>query len=285
MWQEEGSKQGIVKRAQPPRGLQKGRSQLPDHHSLAQRVRRPRRRSSQKTQATRAREQQAQTRSGRSSLRYFDLKRGRQGKLLSPARKREAVKHVRKTLGVSERRACRAICQIRSTQRYKPIPNYFKDELRQRVIEIASESGRYGYRQVTNLLNMEGWNVGKDIVYSIWREEGLKIPQKQPKRGRLWLADGSCIRRKALFANHVWSYDFVHDRTHDGKTFRVLNIIDEFSKECLATVAKRRLNSQDVILTLADLFIKHGCPTHIRSDNGPEFVAKKLMKWLLPLCE
>lgn len=148
---------------------------------------------------------------------------------------------------------------------------------------IASEFGRYGYRQVTNLLRTEGWDVGKDRVYTIWRQEGLKIPQKQPKRARLWLADGSCIRKRPEYRNHVWSYDFVHDRTHNGAPFRILNIIDEYSRECLATVVRRRLNSQDVILTLADLFLKHGCPDHIRSDNGPEFVAKKLVKWLKQL--
>jgi transposase InsO family protein len=130
---------------------------------------------------------------------------------------------------------------------------------------------------------MEGWNVGKHCVYTIWRQEGLKIPSKQPKRARLWLADGSCIRKKAEYTNHVWSYDFVHDRTHNGAPFRILNIIDEYSRECLATFTRRRLNSQDVILTLADLFIKRGCPKHIRSDNGPEFVAKKLVKWLKQL--
>jgi transposase InsO family protein len=186
-------------------------------------------------------------------------------------------------LGVSERRACRAIGQIRTTQRYEPRPNVFKEKLRERVVELASEYGRYGYRPVTDLLNQEGWQVGKDAVYTIWREEGLKVPQKQPKRSRLWLADGSCIRLRPQYRNHVWSYDFVHDCTHDGKTFRILNIIDEYSKECLASVVKRRFRSQDVILILAELFLEYGCPKHIRSDNGPELVAKKLVKWLKSL--
>ena len=148
---------------------------------------------------------------------------------------------------------------------------------------MASQFGRYGYRTVTDLLNREGWRVGKDAVYTVWREEGLKVPQKQPKRARLWLVDGSCIRLKPMHRNHVWSYDFVHDRTHDGKPFRILNIIDEYSRECLASVVKRRWRAQDVILLLADLFLEHGCPQHIRSDNGPEFVAKKLVKWLSDL--
>jgi transposase InsO family protein len=170
--------------------------------------------------------------------------------------------------------------QIRSTNRYKAKPNPFKEKLRDRVVQLASEYGRYGYRPVTDLLQMEGWDVGRDAVYTIWREEGLKVPQKQPKRARLYLADGSCIRLRPTHKNHVWSYDFVHDRTHDGKPFRVLNILDEFTKECLATVTRRRFRAQDVILILADLFLEHGCPEHIRSDNGPEFVAKKLVTWL-----
>jgi transposase InsO family protein len=152
--------------------------------------------------------------------------------------------------------------------------------VRGRVIELAREYGRYGYKTITSLLKMEGWEVGRDRVYSIWREEGLKVPQKQPKRARLWLADGSCIRLKPEYPNHVWSYDFVADTTRDGRPFRILNIVDEFTRECLASFVARRIRSQDVILTLAELFLKHGLPKHIRSDNGPEFIAKKLRAWL-----
>ena len=130
---------------------------------------------------------------------------------------------------------------------------------------------------------MEGWDVGKDRVYTIWREEGLKVPQKQPKRARLWLADGSCIRLRPTHKNHVWSYDFVSDRTADGRPFRILNIIDEYSRECLASFVARRIRSEDVIFVLADLFLKHGVPEHIRSDNGPEFVAKNLLAWFATL--
>ena len=158
--------------------------------------------------------------------------------------------------------------------------NEEKEKLRGRIIELAEEYGRYGYRTITDMLNNEGWRIGKDAVYTIWREEGLQVPQKQPKRGRLWLADGSCIRLRPEHPNHVWSYDFVHDRTHDGKAFRILNIVDEFTKESLATFVKRKINSQDVILVLAELFLLRGIPKHIRSDNGPEFIAKRLVKWL-----
>lgn len=181
---------------------------------------------------------------------------------------------------MSERRACHVIGQIRSSQRYVSRLNPEQEQLKTRVVALASEYGRYGYRQVTNLLNNEGWDVGKDRVYSIWRREGLKVPQKQPKRARLWLADGSCIRQRPEYQNHVWSYDFVSDRTRDGRSFKILNIIDEFSSECLCSFVARRINSQSVILVLAELFLQRGIPMFIRSDNGPEFIAKKLIKWL-----
>lgn len=155
-----------------------------------------------------------------------------------------------------------------------------QDNLKSRVIHLAGEYGRYGYRQVTGLLNMEGWDVGKDRVFTIWRKEGLKVPQKQPKRARLWLTDGSCIRLRPEYKNHVWSYDFVSEQTYDGRKIKILNIIDEYSRECLLSLVARRIRSQDVILALADLFLKYGIPKHIRSDNGPEFIAKKLRAWL-----
>ncbi len=193
------------------------------------------------------------------------------------------MEHAKSVLHVSERRACRAIGQIRSSQRYEPIEDLFKERLRERVIELAKKYGRYGYRTITSLLKLEGWNVGRDRVYTIWREEGLKVPQKQPKRARLWLTDGSCIRLRPEYPGHVWSYDFVADTTRDGRPFRILNIVDEYTRECLATHVARRIRSKDVILILADLFLRRGIPKHIRSDNGPEFIAKILRRWLKDL--
>ncbi len=152
--------------------------------------------------------------------------------------------------------------------------------MRERIISLAKAYGRYGYRTVTDLLRLEGWDVGKDRVYTLWRHEGLQVPTKQPKRARLWRADGSCIRLRPERPNHVWSYDFVADRTQDGRPFRILNILDEYTRECLASHVARRIRSQDVILLLADLVLKYGWPTHIRSDNGPEFIAKQLRSWL-----
>ena len=188
--------------------------------------------------------------------------------------------HAVTVLHVSERRACRAIGQIRSSSRYVPRPDLFREPLRQRIIALAKEYGRYGYRTVTDLLRREGWDVGKDRVYTIWRHEGLNVPTKQPKRARLWRADGSCLRLRPAYRHHVWSYDFVADRTHDGRPFRILNILDEYTRECLASVVARRIRSQDVRLILADLFLSRGIPTHIRSENGPEFIARKLRQWL-----
>lgn len=188
--------------------------------------------------------------------------------------------HAVKNLGVSERRACKILFQIRGTQRYRAVPNPEQSKLRDRVLELATLYGRYGYRQITNLLNAQGWRVGKDRVYTIWREEGLKVPQKQPKRARLWLASGSCIRLRPEYRNHVWSYDFVSYRTHDGRVLRILNILDEYSRVCLCSYVARRIRSGDIIFILADLFLKYGFPRHIRSDNGPEFIARKLIKWL-----
>jgi transposase InsO family protein len=143
--------------------------------------------------------------------------------------------------------------------------------------------GRYGYRRITALLREDGWLVNHKRVERIWRQEGLKVPKKQPMRSRLWLNDGSCVRKRPDYKNHVWAYDFVQDRTHEGKRFRMLTVIDEYSRECLAIKVDRSLKSIDVIETLADLFISKGQPDFIRSDNGPEFTAIILRDWLARL--
>ncbi|MFC3216009.1 IS3 family transposase [Novosphingobium panipatense] len=148
------------------------------------------------------------------------------------------------------------------------------------IIVLAKDYGRYGYRRIHALLGHAGWQVSLSVVERIWRREGLKVPKKQPKRRRLWLGDGSCIRLRPFHRGHVWSYDFVEDQTHNGRKFRMLNIIDEYSRECLAMVPLRRFRSNDVIDVLADLFIEHGPPEYIRSDNGPEFVAHAVREWL-----
>ena len=169
------------------------------------------------------------------------------------------------------------------TQRYAPQVVDEEERLAARVIELATQYGRYGYRRITALLRQEEWQVNHKKIERIWRKEGLKVPKKQPKRRRLWLNDGSCIRLRPEHKDHVWSYDFVMARTAEGKAFRMLNIIDEYSRECLAILVKRRITSQDVIDRLFELFILREMPEHVRSDNGPEFTAKEVRKWLARL--
>ena len=200
--------------------------------------------------------------------------------MLSPARRRQCVDHLQAELGISERRACAVAGQHRSTQRKRPRGRDDEEALTAAIIRLASQYGRYGYRRITALLRTEGWHVNAKRVQRIWRREGLKVPQKQPKRGRLWLNDGSCIRLRPCWPNHVWSYDFVMDRTHDGRKFRMLTVIDEFTRRCMAVVVKRRLNSDNVLHCLTELFVQHGPPDHIRSDNGSEFTAHAVRDWL-----
>lgn len=181
---------------------------------------------------------------------------------------------------MSERRACRVLGQHRSTQR--KIAKTPDDEaaLTADITALALQYGRYGYRRITAMLHQAGWIVNVKRVERIWRREGLKVPHRQPKRGRLWLNDSSCVRLRPEYPNHVWSYDFVEDRTHNGRKFRMLNVIDEFTRECIAIRIDRKLKSTDVIDVLSDLFILKGVPGHVRSDNGPEFVAKAVREWI-----
>ena len=175
---------------------------------------------------------------------------------------------MRQTLSVSERRVCRTLGQHRSTQRKVPCGLPDEARLTEDIIALTREFGRYGYRMITAMLNDSGWHVNHKRVERIWRREGLKVPQKQPKKGRHRLNDGSCVRLRPERPNHVRPHDFVQDRTHDGRIFRTLNIIDEFTKAALVRRVKRKLNSTDVVDALTDLFIMRGTPEDIRSDNG-----------------
>lgn len=190
------------------------------------------------------------------------------------------MEHLRGKFGISERRLCRVVGQPRSSQRYAGLIRGNGEVLRAEIVRLASRYGRYGYRRITALLRNDGWRVNHKRVERIWRQEGLKVPKRQPKRGRLWLNDGSCVRLRPTHRNHVWSYDFVSERTHDGRPLKILTLIDEHSRECLALLVERRITSDDVLYCLADLFIRHGIPEHIRSDNGPEFTAKVVRQWL-----
>ena len=183
-------------------------------------------------------------------------------------------------LHISQRRACQVLGQARSTQRRNPYVGAEEERLTKDIISLATKYGRYGYRRITALLNSDSWNVNHKRVERIWRREGLKVPKKQPKRGRLWLNDGSCIRLRPEHKDHVWSYDFVKSRTEDGRAFRILAMIDEFTRQCLAMLVSRRITSQDVIDQLFQLFVLRGIPGYLRSDNGPEFTARAIRKWL-----
>ena len=190
------------------------------------------------------------------------------------------VNRVREKLNVTERRACRVFGQARSTQRRRVKMRNDEDALTGRTVQLAACYGRYGYRRITALLRREGWRVNHKRVERVWRKQELKVPEKHPKRGRIWLNDGSCVRLRSTHKNHVWSYDFIHDRTRDGRPVRMLTVLDEYTRECLAIRVERRLNASDVLEMLDDLFIRRGLPEHIRSDNGSEFTAEAVRLWL-----
>ena len=193
------------------------------------------------------------------------------------------MNYVREKLGekrVSERRACQVLGQARSTQRREPVGREDEDRLVARMVELACEYGRYGYRRITTILGWEGWRVNHKRIERLWKREGLKVPSKQPKRRRLWLHDGSCIRLRPASKDHVWSYDFMHERTHEGRAFRLLTILDEYTRECLAIDVDRQMNHQNVLDRLAELFVDRGVPEYIRSDNGAEFTARAVRDWL-----
>lgn len=170
--------------------------------------------------------------------------------------------------------------QARNTQRRVPGGSPEESRLVADITALATRYGRYGYRRITALLRESGWRVNHKRVERIWRKEGLKVPKKQPKRGRLWLNDGSCVRLRPQHKDHVWSYDFVMSRTSDGRAFKILTILDEYTRECLAILVERRITAQDVIDQLFNLLVLRGIPEHIRSDNGPEFTAREVRRWL-----
>ena len=183
-------------------------------------------------------------------------------------------------LGVSERRAGRVMGHARSPhQQLARLPDD-DPRLVSRMIELSTTYGRYGYRRLTGLLRGPGWTGHHKRIERLWRREGLKVPQKQPQRGRWWLADGAGIRRRPEYRHHVWAYDFVADRPHDGCPLKILTVVDEYSRACLAIVVARRLRSTEVLETLAALFRTYGVPAHIRSDNGSEFTATLVRLWL-----
>lgn len=199
---------------------------------------------------------------------------------MTAAQRRQAVRHLRDTFKVSERRACRVLGQPRSTQRQTPKAKEEEGRLVARMLELVRQHPRYGYRRIWALLRREGWQVNRKRVHRLWRKQGLKVPRKQRKKRRLGSSVNGCVRRPAEHKNHVWAWDFLHDRTADGGPLKWLTLVDEYTRECLALEVGRGMTAKAVSEVLAEVVQERGAPAHIRSDNGPEFIAKAIRAWL-----
>lgn len=199
---------------------------------------------------------------------------------MSPSRKREATGKLQAEFTVSERRACRVINQPRMSQRYQAKPRDDERALVKRMLELVRQRPRFGYRRIAALLRKEFWRASATRIYRLWRREGLKVPQQKRKRRRLGKSENGCHRRRAEHKDHVWCWDFVFDHATSGSTLKWLSIVDEHTRECLALKVDRSITSEDVIDRLAELFAMRGVPRAIRSDNGPEFIARAIQRWL-----
>lgn len=196
--------------------------------------------------------------------------------MVSPPRRRQAADHVQETVGVSERRACQTLDQPRSTQRYRPRRSGDEPRLVGRMHELVRAHPRYGHRRIHALLVREGWRVNRKRVHRLWKREGFKVPRKAKKKRRLGSSENACAHRRPEHRDHVWAWDFVHDRTRDGRALKWFTLVDEFTRECLALDVRRRFRAEDVKAVLAEIVRWRGAPEHIRSDNGPEFIARAI---------
>lgn len=187
--------------------------------------------------------------------------------------------HTRQKLATSERRTSQVLGVARSTLQYRSRPAT-DDTLRLALIRLAKQYGRYGYRKVAELLRAEGWRANHKKVERLWREEGLQLPHRHKKRKRLYHHDASVIRLRPHYPNHVWSIDFVHDRLSNGRPYKMLTVLDEYTREALCVRVAARMGSTEVLEALYPLILERGTPAHLRSDNGPEFVAGPLQNWL-----
>ena len=191
------------------------------------------------------------------------------------------MKHLQKNFRVSERRACRVVDQPRSSQRYLSTKADKDAALTQMIVALSGQNPRYGYRRVWALLRREGWEVNKKRVHRLWREADLKVPAgRRRKRQRLASSENGVARRRAEYPGHLWSYDFAMDATEDGRRLKMMPMVDEYSRECLALEVERSITSEEVVKTLDRLFAERGAPRFIRSDNGPEFIAQAVKRWL-----
>ena len=180
---------------------------------------------------------------------------------------------------VSQRRACRTLRFPRATHRYQSVRDD-RAELRIRLRDLAASRVHYGYKRLHILLMREGWKVNHKKVERIWREEGLQLPQRHRKRRRLYHKDSSIIRLRPTHPNHVWSLDFVHDKLGSGRSYKMLTVLDEYTRQALAVTVRTRMGAEDVLEALYPLLLRHGTPEYIRSDNGPEFIAQAMQDWL-----
>ena len=190
------------------------------------------------------------------------------------------MRHVQGRLGVSQRHACRALSQPRSTQRYAPrIP---EDEplLLAAMQGLVRRHPRYGYRMIWAKLRQDGWRVNRKRVYRLWKREGLKVPKRQHKKRRLGQSANGCVRRAAQHKDDVWAWDFIHDRDEQGRPLKWLSLVDEYTRECLLLEVERSLKAVDVVELISEVMLIRGVPGHIRSDNGPEFIAAAIREYL-----
>ena len=201
--------------------------------------------------------------------------------MVSAAQRRQAVRQLQETFGISQRRACRVLEQPRATQRQEPKKAREEQErLLTRMLELVRRHPRFGYRRIWALLRREGWRVNRKRIYRLWRQQGLKVPRKQRKKRRLGSSANSCVRRPAEYKDHVWAWDFLHDRTTDGRPLKWFTLVDEYTRECLALEVRRGMTAQAVSEVLARVVQERGAPAHIRSDNGPEFIARAIRSWV-----
>jgi transposase InsO family protein len=201
--------------------------------------------------------------------------------VVTAPRRRQAVRFLQERFGVSERRACRVLGQQRSTQRQPPTRTTEEEgRLVARMLELVRQHPRYGYRRIWALLRREGWRANRKRVHRLWRQQGLKVPRKQRKKRRLGSSANSCVRRPAEHKDHVWAWDFLHDRTSDGRPLKWFTLVDEYTRECLALEVERGMTAKAVGAVLARVVRERGAPAHIRSDNGPEFIAKAIRAWM-----